>query len=282
MQKQERFRIGLIQMDSGQDRRKNFEKARELAGEAAARQANLILFPETVDYIGPDFRGNASDPSGETVCFFQELSRRHGVYLLAGSVTEKRPGGRPANASFLFNPEGKKIACYRKLHMFDVDIADGPAYRESDEIQPGNEIVVVRTRLGVFGIAICYDLRFGEMFRLMARAGAQVILLVANFTRETGQAHWETLIRARAIENGCYVAACAQTGQKSAFWAYGNSMVTDPWGRVIARAGDQEAVLTADVDLAYGKHVQRQIPSLKNTREDIYNLECLRMRIYEE
>ena len=282
MEKRGRFRVGLIQMDSGPDKRGNLKKARRMAEEAAVRQADLILFPETVDYIGPDFLGNACEPDGETVGFFQGLAREHSVYLLAGSVTERRPGGRLSNASFLFNPQGEQIACYRKLHMFDVDIADGPAYLESDEIQPGNEIVVAKTRLGAFGIAICYDLRFGEMFRLMAKAGAQAMLLVANFTRETGQAHWETLIRARAIENGCYVAACGQTGQKSAFRAYGNSMVADPWGKVIARAGEEEAVLTADIDLSYGEYVQSQIPSLKNTREDIYNLQCLSMRIYGE
>lgn len=269
-------------MNSGPDRRENLEKARQLASEAAAKGADLLMFPETVDYIGPDFSGNVCEPEGETIRFFQELARAHGVYLLAGSVTERRPQGRPANASFFFNPEGKRIACYRKLHMFDVDIADGPAYRESDEIQPGDEIVVAQTCLADFGFAICYDLRFGEMFRLMAQAGAQVILLPANFTKETGQAHWETLIRARAIENGCYVAACAQTGQKEAFEAYGHSMVADPWGRIIARAGEEEAVLVADVDLSYGEHVQSQIPVLRNIRKDIYNLEGIRMRIYGE
>lgn len=269
-------------MNSGPDRRENLEKARQLAAEAAAKGVDLLMFPETVDYIGPDFSGNACEPEGETIRFFQELSKAHGVYLLAGSVTERCPQGRPANASFFFNPEGRRIAVYRKLHMFDVDIADGPAYRESDEIQPGDEIVVAKTRLGDFGFAICYDLRFGEIFRLMARAGAQVILLPANFTKDTGMAHWETLIRARAIENGCYVAACAQTGQKGAFEAYGHSMVADPWGRIVARTGDEEAVLVADVDLSYGKHVQSQIPVLRNLRKDIYNLEGIRMRIYGE
>ncbi len=269
-------------MDSGADRPKNLGKAQGLAAQAAAKGANLLMFPETADYIGPDFSGNACEPEGETIRFFQALAREHGVYLLAGSVTERCPQGRPANTSFFFNPEGKRIARYRKLHMFDVDIADGPAYRESDEIQPGDEIVVAQTRLGNFGFAICYDLRFGEMFRLMARAGAQVILLPANFTRETGMAHWETLIRARAIENGCYVAACGQTGPKGAFEAYGNSMVADPWGRIIARAGEEETVLLADVDLSYGEHVQSQIPVLPNLRKDIYNLEGVRMRIYGE
>lgn len=278
------FRIGLVQMDSQNDRQVNLETARRLAGEAAARQAKLILFPETMEYIGSDLAGHASDLGGESeiVRFFQELAREYGVYVLGGSITEKRPGKRPANTALLFNPQGKLLASYRKLHMFDVDIADGPAYRESDGIQPGGEIVVARTRLADFGFAICYDLRFGEMFRLMAKAGAQVILLPANFTKETGEAHWEILLRSRAIENTCYVAACGQTGEKEAFASYGNSMVVDPWGRVLARAGDGPSVITADIDLDALHKIRRQLPSLGNTREDIYSLQCPHMKIYEE
>lgn len=282
MEREKKFRIALVQMDSREDRRENLKEARRFAEEAASKGARLIMFPETADRIGPDMAGNACDPEGETIRFFQGLAREYGVYLLNGSITEKQPGGRPANTSILFSPEGNAIARYRKLHMFDVDIAQGPAYRESDEIQSGDEIVVARTRLADFGLAICYDLRFGEMFRLMARAGAQVILLAADFTMETGRAHWEPLLRARAIENGCYIAACGQTGRKHAFEAHGHSMVVDPWGRVIARAGVEPAVITADIDPAYGEHVQDQIPVLKNTREDIYDLTCSSMKIYEE
>lgn len=275
------LRIALAQMDTQKDKRANLETARRLAGEAADRRADLILFPEQMEYIGPDRSGNASDPNGETIHFLGELAREYGVYL-AGGITEKRPGIRQANTSFLFSPQGNLLASYRKLHMFDVDIADGPSCRESDEIEPGEEIVVARTLLADFGFAICYDLRFGEMFRLMAKAGAQVMLLPANFTRETGRAHWEVLLRARAIENGCYVAACNQTGEKKAFTAYGNSMVVDPWGQVIARAGEAPGVITADIDLRCVKEARRQIPSLGNIREDIYHLESCHMKIYGE
>lgn len=275
------LRIALIQMDTREDKRANLETARRFAGEAADRQADLILFPERMEYIGADLPNNASDPKGETTQFFGELAREHGVYLMGG-ITEKLPGIRQANTSLLFGPQGNLLASYRKLHMFDVDIAGGPVYRESDEIERGGEIVVARTRLADFGFAICYDLRFGEMFRLMAKAGAQVMLLPANFTRETGRAHWEVLLRARAIENGCYVAACNQTGEKDAFAAYGNSMLIDPWGQMIARAGEEPGVITADVDLRCVKKARRQIPSLENIREDIYRLESCHMKIYEE
>lgn len=280
----DRFCIGLVQMDSGKDREANMEEAGRLAREAAARGADLAMFPETVDYIGPDFPGNASAESGDAARMFQGLAKELGIYLLGGSITEKLPGeSRPANTSFLWNPQGERIARYRKLHMFDVDIAGGPACRESDEIQPGGGIVVARTALADFGLSICYDLRFGEMFRLMARAGAQVMLLAANFTRETGRAHWESLLRARAIENTCYVAACGQVGQKEKFRAHGNSMVVDPWGRVIAQAGDDGTeVITADVDLSYLRQVRRQLPSLENMREDIYTLGSSHLEIYEE
>ena len=284
MGKKGKFRIGLAQMDSREDREANLEMARRLAGEAADRGADLVMFPETVDYIGADIPGHACGiGSGSGIIrFFQELAREYGVYLLNGSITERNPQGRPFNTSLLFDPAGQVIARYRKIHMFDVKIAQGPAYRESDGIQPGEEIVVARTGLADLGFAICYDLRFGEMFRLMARAGAQVILIPADFTRETGQAHWEPLLRARAIENQCYIAACGQAGEKAAFAAYGNSMVIDPWGRVLARAGEEPSVITADIDLSYGEHVQDQIPCLKNTREDIYDLACRRLKIYEE
>lgn len=275
------FRIALAQMDTQQDKKANLEAARRLAKEAAEKQADLVLFPEQTEYIGPDRPGNASDPAGETVRFFGDLAREHGVYLMGG-ITEKRPGLRQANTGLLFGPKGNLLASYRKLHMFDVDLADGMVCRESDEIEPGGEIVVARTHLADFGFGICYDLRFGEMFRLMAKAGAQVLLLPANFTRETGRAHWEVLLRARAIENGCYVAACNQTGGKPAFTAYGNSMVVDPWGEVIARAGEEPCVITAKIDLSRVKEARRQIPALENIREDIYRLECRHMKICEE
>lgn len=277
-----RFRIALIQMDSQADRQTNLKMARRYCREAVSQGADLVMFPETADYIGPDIPGHACDPEGETVRSFQGLAREYGVYLLNGSITERIGGGRPANTSILFSREGHVLARYRKIHMFDVNIDHGPACRESDGICPGDQIVVARTRLADLGFAICYDLRFGEMFRLMARAGAQVILVPANFTRETGKAHWEPLLRARAIENGCYIAACGQTGRKEMFLAHGHSMVVDPWGRVIARAGEEPTVITADIDLAYREHVQDQIPSLKNIREDLYNLQCRSLKIYEE
>lgn len=282
-EKRNSFRIALIQMDTQNDKAANLDMARRFAREAAEKQADLILFPETMEYIGADRAEHASDLGAESeiVRFFADLARECGAYLMGG-VTEKRRGQRPSNTSLLFHPQGELLASYRKLHMFDVDIADGPSCRESDEIQPGREIVVVRTRLADFGLAICYDLRFGELFRLMAKAGAQVMLLPANFTKETGKAHWEVLLRARAIENTCYIAACNQTGEKKAFAAYGNSMVVAPWGQVIARAGDEPAVITADIDLDRVKEARRQIPCLENIREDLYRLECRHIKIYEE
>ena len=173
----------------------------------------------------------------------------------------------------MINPQGELAARYRKLHPFDVVIPNGPEHRESRQVCPGREIVTVDTgEVGKLGLAICYDLRFGELFRLMALEGAQILLEPANFTMPTGKDHWEVLLRARSIENGCYVLAPAQCGQKPDFQAYGNAMIVDPWGTVIARASDRTQVVTAEIDLDYVAQVRRQLFTLENRREDVYSL----------
>jgi predicted amidohydrolase len=157
--------------------------------------------------------------------------------------------------------------------MFDVELTEGPGYRESSEASPGDEIVVCGTELGKIGLAVCYDLRFPELFRIMAARGAELLVVSANFTQDTGRAHWEPLLRARAIENTCYVAAAGQCGRNDSFTSYGNSMIVDPWGEVIARAGTEEEIIYAEVDAGRIRDVRTQIPSLANVRGDVYRLE---------
>ena len=174
----------------------------------------------------------------------------------------------------LISPDGKLAAKYHKIHLFDVDIAkDGVYYKESDNVSFGEKITLCNTKeVGNIGLAICYDIRYGELFRIMALKGADIFMTPADFTLNTGKDHWEVLLRARAIENGCYVIAPNQIGRKSKFTAYGNSMIIDPWGTVIARASDKEGVITAEIDLDYCQNIRRQVLTLENRRIDIYTL----------
>ena len=224
--------------------------------------------------------GHASGVPGRITERFSDMARKNGVWLHAGSITEKYEK-KARNLSMLFSPEGRCVASYRKLHMFDVTVEDGPSYRESDEILPGETVCLAYTDLGRLGLSICYDLRFPQLYRLMADNGAEVLIVSANFTDPTGAAHWEPLLRARAIENTCYVLACGQCGQKPAFKAHGHSMVIDPWGRILAEAGEKEEILYADISSEVLKKTRKQIPCLQNQREDLYQLRCGSVAICE-
>lgn len=266
-----RYCAAVVQMDSQDDRRCNLHKIEQYTAGAASAGAQLVVFPETVDYIGVDMRSNAWNQE-EAEKFFGELAAGYGIYVHCGSVTVNAESGRTCNRTMLFAPDGRCMGSYDKLHMFDIEAGQGASYKESSQICAGESIAGAKTELGTLGLAICYDIRFGEMFRLLALAGAQVLCVCANFTAPTGKEHWEPLLRARAIENGCYVLAANQTGSKPAFEAYGNSMIIDPWGKVIARSSNREEIIYVTVDLDYVNQIRRQIPSLSNRREDIYQL----------
>ena len=203
-----------------------------------------------------------------------EQAKKYGVWLHCGSIYEKNPNDpRPFNSTMVIDPRGNLAAKYHKIHPFDVVIPNGPVNRESERICPGDEIVTVDTgEVGHLGLSICYDMRFAEMYRIMALEGAQILLMPADFTMPTGKDHWETILRTRAIENGCYVVAPAQYGVKPKFQAYANSLVVDPWGNVIARASHHPQVITAEIDLDYLQQVRRQIFTLENRRPDVYSL----------
>ena len=266
------YKIAVVQMDSGDDTEENLVKLEKYISRASENGADLVIFPEHAEYLGMDYGNHAFSVPGKITRFFASCAEKYGIYVHCGTLTEKKEGGRPYNTSVLFTPKGEMAGCYRKLHMFDVAITGGPGYRESAEVSAGDEIEVCDTEFGKIGLAICYDLRFPELFRIMAKQGAGLMVLSANFTENTGKAHWETLLRARAIENTCYVAAAGQCGKKDAFEAYGHSMVIDPWGEVIARAGTGEEIIYAVIDTEWMEEVRRQIPSLANVREDVYEL----------
>lgn len=276
------FKLGLIQMDSQDDRKYNLLKAEAFAEEAVEQGADMVMFPETMEYIGDGLREQADVIPGPMLDFFSRLAVKHGIYVHGGTVTEKLPGQNPRNTSILVNPQGKLTACYSKLHMFDIEMRNGPAYQESRQITAGSEIVLADTQLARMGFAICFDIRYPELFRMLAKNGAQVLFVAANFTHPTGLAHWEPLLRARAIENACYVAACGQTGQKKAFQAHGHSMVIDPWGTVVGELGDEEGCLVVPIDLERVADVRRQVPAMENIREDVYSLTSTNIKVYEE
>lgn len=270
-----KFTVAVLQLDSQDDVQKNLDTVVSFIEEAAARGAKLITMPESMNYVGLDNAGHAEEiPGGPTFQLMSEQAKKYGVWLHCGSIYEKNLNDpRPFNSTMVIDPRGNLAAKYHKIHPFDVVIPNGPVNRESERICPGDEIVTVDTgEVGHLGLSICYDMRFAEMYRIMALEGAQILLMPADFTMPTGKDHWETILRTRAIENGCYVVAPAQYGVKPKFQAYANSLVVDPWGNVIARASNHPQVITAEIDLDYLQQVRRQIFTLENRRPDVYSL----------
>lgn len=270
-----KYFIGVIQLDSQNDKGENMRTICRYIDEAAAHGVKMVCLPEVMNLVGENIGegGGAETIPGYTTEILIQKAMEHKMYIHSGSFAEFIPGEERAyNTTVFISPNGEIIAKYRKLHTFDVTLPDGTVCDESARIKPGDEIVTVDTELGTFGFAICYDIRFPEMFRLMAQKGAQVIFTPASFTMPTGKDHWEPILRTRAIENGCYIVAPGQIGKKVKFTAYGNSLVVDPWGTVAARAKDMPGVTYAEIDHDYMDKIRGQIPSLKNRRTDIYHL----------
>lgn len=266
--------VSLVQMNSGADKDANIAAALDAIDEAAEAGARLIVLPEVWTYLGPD-SGNAD--AAETIPgplsrVLAERARQHGIYLHIGSMFERiEDDSRISNTSLVFDPEGEMIAQYRKIHLFDVDLEADSSYKESATIAAGDEIVTFELDGTKVGLAICYDLRFPEIFRILALEGAEVVILPAAFTLATGKDHWEILIRARAIENGIFMVATGQVGKHPpGLSCYGRSMVVDPWGLVIAQAPDRPATLHATIEMDDVARVRRQIPSLANRQPQHY------------
>lgn len=268
-----KYTVGAIQLNTSDNKDENLKELIILIEEAVEKNASLVALPENMNYIGVGMeKENAEDVDGYTIRTLAEVAIKHNIWIHCGSIYEKNKTGKPYNTTFFLNPNGEVVSKYRKLHMFDVDIKDGPSTKESDSKAAGNEIVTVDTELGKFGFSICYDIRFPEIYRMMALNGAQIFFTPANFTLHTGKDHWETILRTRAIENACYVIAPGQIGIKPNFQSYGKSLIIDPWGNVIAKASDKPCVITAEIDLEYQEKIRRQVPSLKNRRSDVYTL----------
>ncbi len=272
------LRVAAVQLNSRDDKAANIASAEEGISRAAESGARLVVLPELWTYLGPSAgnRGNAEPIPGPVSELLAALAQRYQLVLHGGSILELPEGSdataRPYNTALLFGPNGQLITTYRKLHLFDATPDENAApYQESATVAAGNAVVTAEVEGLKLGLATCYDLRFPELFRALALGGAEIFLLPAAFTMETGRDHWEPLIRARAIENGCYLVAAGQYGDyPPRRIAYGRSMVVDPWGTIVAQAPDQPTVVVADIDLDRIRDVRRRIPALANRRGDIY------------
>jgi len=266
--------VAIVQMNSQDDVAANIAGAVAGIRKAAAGGARLVSLPEVWTYLGPD-EGNvgaAQSIPGPLTDQLGALARDLGIWLHAGSILERVEGeDRLANTTVVFDPQGQVAASYRKIHMFDVDLEEATSYRESATIAPGEEIVTVDIDGVTVGLAICYDLRFPELFRILTLRGADIIMLPAAFTLATGRDHWEPLIRARAIENQVFMVAAAQVGKHPpGNWCYGRSLIVDPWGIVVAQAPDAPTVVAATLDLDQLARARRQVPSVANRMPDRY------------
>jgi predicted amidohydrolase len=264
------YLLGAIQMTSTEDRERNRDTALRLVNEAADLGARLIGLPENFAYMGPEegrLQG-AETLDGPTLSAVREVARQRKVFVVAGSIAEKLDDPRrTANTSALVADDGAIVASYRKIHLFDVNIPDGARYAESEGVLPGDKVVVAPTPLGRIGLSICYDLRFPELYRRLSELGAEVIAIPAAFTLFTGKDHWEVLVRARAVENFAYALAPAQVGRHSPTrQTFGNAMIVDPWGVVVARCPDGEGVCVAPFRRERLERIRRELPALKHRR----------------
>src|SRR3954468_14912140 len=268
------LRVACVQMTSGPDKAANLETAERLVARAAATGADLIALPEKWNAIGTTEQLHAAaEPleGGESVEAMAGWARRHGITLVGGSISEQREGREKlSNTSLAFGPDGELLGLYRKIHLFDVEVA-GVTYRESEAEEPGAEPVVVRGEGWPVGLTVCYDVRFPELYRILALEGSELVTVPAHFTTPTGKDHWHVLLRARAIENQLYVAAAAQVGETIAGKpAYGRSLIVDPWGTVLAQAPDEETVIVAEIDKARLRDIRAKLPSLANRQAAAY------------
>ncbi|MER8708793.1 carbon-nitrogen hydrolase family protein [Mesorhizobium sp. M0323] len=271
------FKAAAIQMRSGTSPERNAVDLERLVREAAGLGATYIQTPEMTGALIRDSQARAASFTSEDKDIVVSTSRRLaselGIFLHIGSTAILRADGKLANRALLFGPDGATIATYDKIHMFDVDLDNGESWRESAAYEPGTEAVVAEVNGAKLGFAVCYDLRFPQLFRAEALAGADLLSVPAAFTRQTGEAHWHVLLRARAIENGAYVVAAAQGGvHEDGRETYGHSLIVDPWGRIVAEAAhDEPAVIVAEIDPAQSVAARKKIPNLKNARDFAVN-----------
>jgi predicted amidohydrolase len=265
-----KFLAAAVQMVASDDKEANLQEAQRWIRQAAAKGARVVVLPEVFIWRGSKKleREFAETIPGPTSDRLAALARELKIYLLGGSILEAIPAsGKAYNTSLLFDPAGKLLAAYRKIHLFDVDLANGVSLRESESRAHGKDVVAAETELGTMGLTVCYDLRFPELYRGLADKGAQLIFVPSAFTAFTGQAHWEALLRARAIENQVYIIAADQYGKSpKSFECHGHSMIIDPWGTVLAELPDGPGVIIAEIDFDHLTKVRAELPALQHRR----------------
>lgn len=267
-----KLKLGLCQMKVGQDKGENLRRAEACLREAAGQGAQVAVLPEMFNcpYENSCFPRYAEPAGGESWQFLSRMARELGLYLVGGSVPE-REGEKIYNTCYLFSPEGAELARHRKVHLFDIDVPGGQRFMESDTLTAGDQITVVDTPLGKLGVAICFDIRFAELFRVMGDLGAQLILVPAAFNMTTGPIHWSLAFRMRALDQQCFVAGCSPARDEGASYvAYGHSLVCNPWGEILTEFDEKEGVRVVELDLDDLDKYRGQIPILAGRRTDLY------------
>jgi predicted amidohydrolase len=269
----DRLRVACVQINSSTSKAENLERMEPLVARAAATGADLVVLPEKWNGLGShEVLLDVAEPldGGETVEAMSGWARTHGITLVGGSIVERREGREKlSNTCPVFDPQGELAAVYRKIHMFDVEVG-GVVYRESDSEEPGDGLMSTEVEGWRLGLTVCYDLRFPELYRILAVEGAELVTVPAAFTLHTGKDHWELLLRARAVENQCYVAAANQWGLVNGKASYGRSSIVDPWGVVLAQAPDEDCVISAELDRAHMERIRSSLPALANRQPAAY------------
>ena len=266
------FQLALCQMKVGMDKKQNLAAAESMVREAVAHGANIVALPEMFNcpYSNKYFREYAEGEDGETLGFLSSLARELKIYLVGGSIPELDQD-KVYNTSFSFNKDGEIIGKHRKIHLFDIDIKGGIRFMESDTLTPGEMVTVIDTEFCKIGVAICYDVRFPELFRKMTLAGAKLVILPGAFNMTTGPAHWDLTMRARALDNQIYFAAVSPARDtEGPYQAYGNSCVVSPWGEFCGKTDARESIVYSKIDLEYVEDIRNQLPLLKHRKPSAY------------
>lgn len=269
------MKVGLCQLPVTTDLRRNHQSMTSMVRRAAEQGCEIVCLPEMwcCPYENAAFVSYAEPQGGETWELLRKTAASSGVYLIAGSIPE-RDGERLYNTCFVFSPEGEQIARHRKVHLFDIDVPGGQRFMESDTFTPGDSFTVFETPFGKIGVAICFDIRFAEQFRIMSLEGAKAVFVPGAFNMTTGPAHWQLSFRMRAVDNQCFLCGCAPARDLTAsYHSYGHSLVCDPWGNVLQELDENSGLLVQEIDLSYADAIRGQIPIMNNRRTDLYHLE---------
>lgn len=268
------MKVAALQISVTDDKLKNLRRASEMAAEAASNGAELLILPEMFccPYENRRFKEYAEEAGGQIWSELSRMARDNSVVLVGGSFPEKE-GDRLYNSCFVFDESGRQIARHRKLHMFDINVRGGQSFKESETLSAGEDIVVFDALGHRFGLAICFDIRFPELFRCLVLKGAEAVVIPASFNMTTGPMHWELCFRSRAVDNQCFTIGAAAARETTAgYVSYGNSLVCDPWGRVIANAGADEAIMYCELDFTQVGEVRAQLPFLSARRPELYSI----------